>query len=71
MNDKPYAAAAAAASAKLTHPSTPGMGQERDFVPRPNTAAAAAADSQIPMQDPYRHPMLYNMMNRYFESWNH
>nr|XP_034304450.1 transcriptional regulator ATRX isoform X2 [Crassostrea gigas] len=68
MNDKPYAAAAAAASAKLTHPSTPGMGQERDFVPRPNTAAAAAADSQIPMQDPYRHPMLYNMMNRYFES---
>ncbi|XP_061187649.1 uncharacterized protein LOC133195740 [Saccostrea echinata] len=68
MNDKPYAAAAAAASAKLTHSSTPGMGQDRDFVPRPNTAAAAAADSQIPMQDPYRHPMLYNMMNRYFES---
>ncbi|KAK3102832.1 hypothetical protein FSP39_014273 [Pinctada imbricata] len=65
MNDKPYAAAAAAASAKLSHTTTPGMGQDREFVPRPNTAAAAAADSQ--MQDPYRHPMLYNMMNRYFE----
>ena len=65
MNDKPYAAAAAAASAKLSHSTTPGVGQDRDFIPRPNTAAAAAADSQ--MQDPYRHPMLYNMMNRYFE----
>ncbi|XP_069142721.1 uncharacterized protein [Argopecten irradians] len=62
MNDKQYAAAAAA-SAKLTHPTGSGVTQERDFVPRPNTGAAAAPDNQI--QDPYRNPLLYNMMNRY------
>ncbi|XP_060078978.1 uncharacterized protein LOC132558427 [Ylistrum balloti] len=62
MNDKQYAAAAAA-SAKLTHPTGSGVTQDRDFVPRPNTGAAAAPDNQI--QDPYRNPLLYNMMNRY------
>ncbi|KAK3587569.1 hypothetical protein CHS0354_004859 [Potamilus streckersoni] len=61
MNDKQYTAAAA--SAKLTHTNSSGSSTERDFVPRPSTAAP---ESQI--QDPYRHhTMLYNMMNRYFE----
>ncbi|KAL5013297.1 hypothetical protein ScPMuIL_007567 [Solemya velum] len=59
MNEKQYAAAAAA-SAKLTHAAT--VPQERDLLPRPNPGA----DNQ--MQDPYRHhSMIYNMMNRYFE----
>ncbi|KAK3587567.1 hypothetical protein CHS0354_004857 [Potamilus streckersoni] len=61
MNDKQYTAAAA--SAKLTHTNSSGSSTEKDFVPRPSTAAP---ESQI--QDPYRHhTMLYNMMNRYFE----
>lgn len=60
--DKQYAAAAAA-SAKLTHPSGASVVQDRDFVPRPGTAAATG-ENQV--QDAYRHPMLYNMMNHRF-----
>jgi hypothetical protein len=60
--DKQYAAAAAA-SAKLSHPSGASVVQERDFVPRTGTAAATG-DNQV--QDAYRHPMLYNMMNHRF-----
>jgi hypothetical protein len=52
--DKQYAAAAAA-SAKLSHPSGASVVQERDFVPRPGTAAATG-DNQV--QDAYRHPMV-------------
>ncbi|XP_052071896.1 uncharacterized protein LOC127710175 [Mytilus californianus] len=58
--DKQYAAAAAA-SAKLSHPSGASVVQERDFVPRPGTAAATGEN-----QEAYRHPMLYNMMNHRF-----
>ena len=60
MNDKNYPSAA---SSKLgAHSATP-VGQQRDLmsVPRPNMAAG-----EPQLQDPYRHTVLYNMMNKYF-----
>ena len=63
MGDKQYAAAAAA-SAKLSHPTGSTVSQERDYLPgRNNSSTAPSIENQI--QDPYRNPLLYNMMNRY------
>ena len=62
FQNSPYAAAAAA-SAKLSHPSGASVVQDRDLMPRPGTAAATG-DNQVP--EAYRHQMFYNMMNHRF-----